>query len=129
MILHGEALLVGAGLQAKDVTRMIIDDGQRMTVGAVGERHVTLEVHLPQQIGSLLLEAVSRVGWRILRRLDPAVPAQDLMDRGRRRNSPPVPLQTVHNLASPPSWMLVANGQHAGFRLTFTAAGHRMRTT
>src|SRR6185312_11516876 len=102
MILYGKALLVGAGLQAQDVTRMIVDHGQRMTVGAVGERHVTLEIHLPQQIGSFLLEAMSRVGGCLVRRLDPSVPAQDLMHRGSRRNRQSVPLQVMRDLAGPP---------------------------
>src|ERR1041385_8783179 len=100
-----------------------------MTVCAVSKRHATLEVHLPQQIRSFLLEAVSRLGWCILRGPDPAVPTQDLMDRGRRRNRQPVSLQTVCNLAGAPSRMLIANAQHPCFGLSLAASGHRMRPT
>jgi hypothetical protein len=71
---------------------MIVDDGQRMTARPVGKRHVALEVHLPQQIGSLLLEAMAGVWRRILGWPDPAVPAQDLMHRGWHRHGQSIPL-------------------------------------
>ena len=54
---------------------MIVDHRQRVTSRSVGEWHVALEVHLPQLIGSFLLEAMAWIGRRILARLDPLVPA------------------------------------------------------
>ena len=50
-------LLVGAGLQAGAEARMIVDQGQRVARASVAEPDPALEVHLPEQIGRLLLEA------------------------------------------------------------------------
>ena len=40
------------------IARMVVHDGQRMAAAAVGQRDPALEVHLPQQVGGLLLEAL-----------------------------------------------------------------------
>src|ERR1700754_2095426 len=127
MILHRRTLLVSASLQAQDVTRVIVNHRQRMTARAIAERHAALEVHLPQQIGSLLLEAMPWIWRRILGGPDPAVPAQDLMHGGRCRHGQASPLQTMRNLARTPSRMLVTNGQHLPFDRGLAPPGHDMR--
>ncbi len=61
--LHGLGLLIGAGLQARGEARVVVDDGQRVTPLATGQRHPALEVHLPEQVGRFLLEPqVSPIG-------------------------------------------------------------------
>ena len=83
-VLHGAALLVGAGRKAQIVARMVVDHGQRMASAAARKRHVALEVHLPEQVGRGLLKAqVGRSPAR--RRNDPAMPAQDFVHRRERR--------------------------------------------
>src|SRR5579871_5627243 len=93
----------------------------------VGERQMPLEVHLPQQIGSILLETVPRIGRRILARLDPAVPTQDPVHRGRYRHCLAIPLQTMGDLACAPSRMPVAHREYLRLDRRLTALGHRMR--
>src|SRR4051794_7212309 len=50
-VLHGVALLVGTGLKAKIVARMVVHHGQGMAPPAIRKRHVPLEVHLPKLVG------------------------------------------------------------------------------
>ena len=59
--------------------------------------------------------------------LDPAVPAQDLMHRGRHRHLQSFPLQTTRDLARAPGRMFVAHRQHARFGRGFAASGRDMR--
>src|SRR3977135_3792295 len=71
---------------------------------------------------------MSRIRRRILRWFDPAVPAQDLMHRGRHWHRHPVPLQTVCNLAGGPSRMFGTDHQHTRFGRSFTAFGSDVRS-
>src|SRR5579862_371939 len=52
---HGLLALVGAGLEHQREARMVVEHGQRMAAGAVEEREVALEVHLPQLVGCRVL--------------------------------------------------------------------------
>jgi hypothetical protein len=56
---HGFGLLVAAGSHSNAIARVIVEDGQRMTA-AISNREVALEIHLPQIIGSVMLEATGR---------------------------------------------------------------------
>ena len=79
-IAHGICALIGTGLQAQIVARVIVHHRQRVALGIIAEPNPAFEVHLPQQIGGRHLEALA--GYRAAdRRLDAAGPAQDLMDR------------------------------------------------
>src|SRR6202451_3058242 len=105
---------------------MVIDDGERMPSPAVRQRHVTLEVHLPKQIGRGLLEAMLRhraTRWRI----DPAVPAQDLVHGRMRRTGCLLTLETMGDLASAPGRVSVEQRQNARFRRCCGSRGARMR--
>ena len=106
--LNGRTRLIRAGGQARGKARVIVDHGQRVASRPVDEWQVALEVHLPQQIGSLLLEAVAWNGRRIAARLDPLVPAQDLMHRGRYRRRSPIARQAMRDLAGTPGRVRVA---------------------
>src|SRR5215510_1883255 len=80
LALNRFALLVGTGGKTNRKARVIINNGQRMASRVVGQPHPALEVHLPQQIRRFLLKALIGSG-ATNRRLNPAMPAQDLMDR------------------------------------------------
>lgn len=127
MLLHRGTLLVGTSLQAQHIARVIVDHGQRMASRPVGERQVALEVHLPQLIGSVLLEAMSWIGRCILARLDPVIPTQDPMHGRRHRHSLPSALQAMGNLAGAPGRMLVADSHDLRLHRNFAALGHGMR--
>jgi hypothetical protein len=91
---------------------------------------VALEIHLPQLVGSFLLEVMAGVGRRILARLDLVIARQDPMRRGRRGGHFPIPLQTMVILRAPPGGMLVANSQHLCLDGSGGAAlGHCVATT
>jgi len=109
-------LMVGARLDAQRIARMIVDDCERVaTTAAQGE--VALEVHLPQLIGLLALEALIRTGMLACALLELAVTPQDLGNRARRRcDLPAVALEHLRDLAPAPGIVAVlANAQHCGF--------------
>src|SRR5579863_7012946 len=58
--LHRAALLIGAGRKARREARVVVDHGQRMAALAAGQGDPALEVHLPQLVGRLSLEALAR---------------------------------------------------------------------
>src|SRR3954462_10665917 len=85
-IAHGIAALIGTGLQAHIVTRMIVDHRQGMALRFVAEPDPALEVHLPQLVRLRHLEALAC--RRAAQRRGAAIrTAQDLMHRGDRRRA------------------------------------------
>src|SRR5436190_17506727 len=108
MPLYGRALLVVASRQAQREPRMIVQHRQRVTGHAVLERAMSLEVHLPELVGRLLLEAdvgLSRPARRLAHAI---VAAQDLVRRRYCRHRLPVALQAMRNLARSPRRMGIA---------------------
>ena len=79
--LHRLGSLVGTSNQSHVVTRMIVQHRQRMTSTSVQHRHVSLEIHLPQLVGMGLFKMHECPMLRRLRRIDQAMPQQDLTDR------------------------------------------------
>src|SRR3954471_1900671 len=79
MSFDGPALLIGASCQAEREARVIIDHGERVTGGAIADRHVALEVHLPKQVGRFLFEPQVSLPGRAGRRHHAPVPVQDRM--------------------------------------------------
>ena len=77
--------LVRAGLQTEREARMVIEQGERMAApGVVGE--VSLEVHLPEFVGPVPLEADHRVRREQLALVQAPVAAQNRGDRRGRRD-------------------------------------------
>ena len=80
---------VGAGLGPDEMARMIVQHGQRqaaltLAVGPRVQREMTLEIHLPQEVGGFGLEPFERHGRRRFPLQQPTTP-QDPGDRARRR--------------------------------------------
>ncbi len=104
--------LVAARAQFQRITRMVVEDGQRMAA-SLAKREMALEIHLPQIVRPGVLEAdmVPRLpGARAVQR---AVASQDRGDRGGRRNIRHVPhLQDAPDLAATPGRILAPHPQH-----------------
>lgn len=109
------AAFVSAGRQAHQVTGMVVDDRQRMTAAAPRQGPMPLEVHLPQQVGRLLLEAQARLKRHSRRWPHPPMPHKDRMNRRGRRRIVSRPVKTAGDLACPPSRMSIAYGKNLGF--------------
>ena len=94
--------------------RVVVQHGQRViTYGVGGE--VALEVHLPQCIGRLVLEARPRRGRLAGQRVDQAVPAQHRVRGTGGHLHAFVALEHVGNLASAPGRMLGTKGHYPRF--------------
>src|SRR5579859_6772106 len=127
MALYRAALLVAAGRKADRVARVVVDDRQRMAAALAGKRHPALEVHLPEKVRRLLLEAPS--GARAAeRRPDPIMPEQNLMCRRARRHLAAVTLQAAHDLARSPRRAIIAHGKHPRFGRRRAAVRAGVRT-
>jgi hypothetical protein len=103
-IAHRIAALIGTGLQAQIIARMIVNHRQGMALRIVAKPYPTLEVHLPQQVRRRHLEALT-CHCAAQRGLDAIRPAQDLVHRRNRRRIHALALQAPRNLASSPSRM------------------------
>lgn len=111
-LLHGGGLFVGAGGETERIAGVVIEYGQGVTTATL-ERHMALEIHLPEVIGDRMLEALPGAVLGALGGVHPPVAAQDRRDRARARH--PVMAQGHEprvQLASAPSRMLIAQGQH-----------------
>ena len=85
LLLHRLALLISTGTDAQRITRMVVDHRQGVARCAIGERHLALEVHLPEQVGRLLLESLIWPLMSMLRLPDETVTAQVMMHGRSRR--------------------------------------------
>ena len=123
---HGICALIGTGLQAQIIARVVVHHRQRMALRIIAEPNPTFEVHLPQQIGGRHLEALACCRAPD-RRLDAAGPAQNLMDRRNGRRMVAFALQAVSYLASSPRRMSIAYRQNTFLELATGLAWARMR--
>src|SRR5947209_4187577 len=97
-----------------------------MAVRAVPKPHPALEVHLPQKVRLCFLETLVAPG-RTDRSDHATVPAQDLMDRRKRRRLPALLLERECDLAGSPGRMGVAHRQHRFLGGRIAAARAYMR--
>jgi hypothetical protein len=116
----GRAGLVGAGLQRHRETRMIVQHRQRMQP-AVEQRHMALEVHLPQIVRRFVLETDERMSPAAMLAQFDAVALENAGHRRGCDRSNAVSLHHSGDLAPTPDRMLGANGKNRGL--------HRRRTT
>src|SRR5713226_350049 len=110
--LHGAGLLIAAGLQAQRVTRVIVEHGQRMTALAIAQAKVTLKIHLPELVRSLLCESLIGTAHLIGRAGHAIMTPQDRMHRALGQGALPNSLETRFDLASAPA-ILIANHQYS----------------
>src|ERR1700693_4914176 len=111
-ILNGLCSLIGTGLKPQSEARVIVENGQRVAAGRVG-CEVAFEVHLPEQIGSGVFEALEGSVLERLFRVHPAVSQQDLVDgAGRWQVGGTCVQQASAKLASPPGRMAIPQVQH-----------------
>jgi hypothetical protein len=105
---------------------MIIQDRQRMTAAVIGQPDPALEVHLPEQVGRRLFEAL--MGLRSPRwGNNLAIPLQDLMDSRKSRWDDPVIVQALENLAWSPGRVGIPHGQNLLLPRRVGAAGACVR--
>jgi hypothetical protein len=109
---YGDALLVGTGLEAQRIARVIIQRRQRMATSFVRQGKVAFEVHLPQHVRCGLLEAPIRLARPAARRIDASVTAQDRVHRGGGWSLMPLAFEAAHDLACPPGRVCVTHRQH-----------------
>src|SRR6202522_847889 len=114
-ILDRLRLLVRAGGDAQGVARMVVQHRQRMAAPSGSHRNVPLEVHLPEPVGTRMLEPNES---RMLGRLggvEAAVAPQNLRDRrGRRQTLLAQILQPPAQFASAPRRMLASKRDDLG---------------
>lgn len=107
-LLDGLGTLIAARLESQSEAGVIVEDGERMTAGCIGSE-VALEVHLPELIGSGVLEALETAMLDRLLRVDAAVAYEDLMDGAGRRHALRTRVeQASAQFASAPSRMAIA---------------------
>ena len=123
MALYRAVLFVSAGRKARCKARMIVHDGQGMAMHAIGEPHPAFEIHLPEQVRSLLLEALMRPCGRARRANDKAMPLQNRVHGRSRRWTRPIACKTAHDLARAPGWMGRTHAQHLSLNRHITAPG------
>src|SRR6266540_161736 len=124
---HCVAALIGAGLQAQIVARMIVHHRQGMALCVVAKSHPALEVHLPQQIRRRHLKALAGHSAS-KRRFDKVRTEQELMDCRKCRRTSILTLQAAHDLASYPCRMGVTHCENALLSLPICPLWARMRT-
>jgi hypothetical protein len=94
------------------------------------ERHMALEIHLPEVIGDRMLEAPPGAVLGAPGGVQPPVAAQDRRDRARARH--PVMAQGQKprvQLASAPGRMLISQGQHRMLHDRRRSSGRRLGPT
>src|SRR3954452_4486288 len=108
--------LVGASRKYHREARVIVEHSQRMKPACV-QRHMALEVHLPQLVRLRPLEAgEGRLAATMRAQFDP-IPLQDRRHRRGRRNSfLPEILQPPGDLAATPGWMFATYRKHCLLR-------------
>src|SRR6266704_734119 len=111
LLLHGPGLFIAAGLQTQRVKRMIVQHSERMTALLVAQLIVTLKVHLPQLVRSLLFKSLTRAAPWLSRASQPLMPPQNLMDCALGQRALPIALEARLDLARPPN-ILIAHRQH-----------------
>jgi hypothetical protein len=126
-IAHGVAALIGTGLQAQIVARMIVHYRQGMALRIIAKPYPALEIHLPQQVRRRHLETLA-CHRAAQRRLDTIRPAQDLMHRRDRRRAQALAFQAARNLASSPGRMGVAYPNNPPLDRALGLPGARTRT-
>ena len=108
MSAYRRALFVVTSCQAYGKARVIVQHRQRVTGHAVLQCTVPLEVHLPELIRRILLEARVRLSRRAWRLRHTFVLAQDLVNGRHRRNGLPIALQAMPDFAGSPGRVGIA---------------------
>ena len=93
--LHLHPRLAAQRLETRYIARMVVDHREGMEPGAVAQPRMALEVHLPEVIGGLCLEAQAG-GFAARLRQDQSVPLQHLVHR--RACGHPVTVSLKHSL-------------------------------
>jgi hypothetical protein len=127
--LNALARFIRASLQAESKPRVIIQDRQRMAAVPIhGE--VAFEVHLPQPIGSFVLEPLPGAMRTRLRRIDQtAAPQNCVYGAGRRNAANAQRQQPMPDLASSPGGMLLTQLDDRPFHLIAQSTRTSKRTT
>ena len=118
--------LLGTGLQAHQITRVVVNHRERMQTPAISHFHPALEVHLPQLVRRCLLEPRQR--RTLPGGLDHTIvaPEHRVHRRGRRwRNV--LALQAGHEFARTPCRMRVTDRQYLRFQYRLGLIGTAMR--
>jgi uracil-DNA glycosylase len=99
---HGGGLFVGAGADLEREARVIVQHRQRVAA-ALFQSKMALEVHLPQIVGSRVLEALEVAALTLARAVQQTMSADDLGDRrGRWRARPARQYQLLAQILLPP---------------------------
>ena len=81
MVMDGLSPLVCTSPHTQGEPRMVVQDRQRVATSTADDRDMPLEVHLPQLVGPLVLEALIRLVLETLRWLDKLMSSEDGRDR------------------------------------------------
>jgi hypothetical protein len=87
----------------------------------LGGGEVPLEVHLPQRVRRLMLEALPGGGRLAGLLADAAVALQHAIDSADRQLNLLIALQDVRDLARPPGGVCVSHGQHPALQCRLRA--------
>src|SRR5712691_883768 len=111
LLLHRVPPLIPASLQAERITRVIVQHGQRMTAFLIAQTKVSLKIHLPELVRSLLLESLERPSRFVRRITHSFMPPQNRVDGALCQGSVANSLQTRFDLARTPA-VLITHCQH-----------------
>src|SRR5579863_2291617 len=123
-------LLVRTGGDAQGVARMVVQHRQRMAAPSGSHRNVPFEIHLPEPVGTRMLEANESGVLGRLGGVEAAVAPQNLRDRrGRRQTHLAQILQSPTQFASAPRRMLASKRDDLGLHSLCRPLRTRKRPT
>src|SRR6185295_473661 len=118
---------IAARHDAERIARVIVDHGQRVAT-ARRHRKMPFDVHLPQLVRRLALEALPRLVLLALRDVDQSMALQNLSDRARTWNlAQTLVVQPPLDLAATPRRMLRTHRQHRRLHRRRRLIGRAMR--
>src|SRR5678815_2466428 len=127
LLLHSRSLLIATGLETKCVTRMIIQHRQRMTLLMSSKAKVSLKIHLPEPVRSLVFKSSIRTHSLFRRMRHQLMTQQDRVYCAFGQPSFSGLFQTRLDLACTPS-VFVANRQHFFFDVRRAASRRMLRS-
>src|SRR5262249_30398560 len=130
LILYSRCLLVQASLQTHDVARMIIQNREGVAPPLIQGLEPTLEIHLPELIGSFMLESLPLLVSLRFHRINRSVPLQYSVNRAVGGN---LQLSAIHqnatDLSCSPTWVHRPDCKNLSFHFVFRSCRRLMRSS
>ena len=128
LLLNGRCLFIAAGLQAKRITRMVIEHSERVTAFMIAQTKVSLEIHLPELVRSLVFESLRSTPCLLRHICHALITQKDRVHSALSQGAVAVTLETRLDLACSPA-VSIANRQHLFFDPRLAVSRRMQRST